>query len=59
MLERQRVGDGRDLFRIAAKHIDAGARLPGRVPLAEQVVGALARSMGRCPCSSASNGSRL
>ena len=38
VLERQRIGDGRHLFRIAAKHLDAGARLPGRVPFAEQVV---------------------
>ena len=38
VLERQRVGDGRDLFRIPAKDLDTGARLPGRVPLAEQVV---------------------
>ncbi|MCY4660887.1 MAG: hypothetical protein OXF93_13895 [Acidobacteria bacterium] len=38
VLERQRVGDGRHLFRIAAKHLDARARLPGRVPFAEQVV---------------------
>ena len=39
VLERQRVGDGRHLFRIAAKDLDARARLPGRVALAEQIVG--------------------
>ena len=38
VLERQGVGDGRHLFRIAAKHLNAGARLPGGVPLSEQVV---------------------
>ena len=38
VLERQRVSDGRHLFRIAAKHLEAGVRLPGRVPFAEQVV---------------------
>jgi len=36
--ERQRVGNGCHLFRIAAKDLDACARLPCGVPFAEQVV---------------------
>ena len=35
VLERQRVGDGRYLVRIPAEDVDALARLPGRVPLAD------------------------
>ena len=46
MLELQRVGDGHHLFRIAAKDLDARARLPGGVPLVEQIVGRYAARAG-------------
>ena len=39
VLERQRVGHGGDLVRITPKDFDALARLPGRVPLPEEVAG--------------------
>ena len=39
VLERQRVGYGGHLVRIAPKDLDALARLPGGVPLPEEVVG--------------------
>ena len=42
VLELERVGDGGHLVGIAAADLDAVAHLPGRVPLAEQVVGRLA-----------------
>ena len=38
VLEPQRVGDGGHLVGIAAEDLDPVAQLPGRVPLAEQVV---------------------
>ena len=47
MLERQRVGDGGHLMGIAAQHLDTLARLSGRVPLPEEVV-------GRVPCRTGS-----
>ena len=46
MLERQRVGHGGHLVRIAPKDLDALARLPGRVPLPEEVVGRVPRRAG-------------
>ncbi len=39
VLERQRVGHGGHFVRIPAQDLDAFARLPGRVPLPEEVVG--------------------
>ncbi len=39
VLERQRVGHGGHLVRITPKDFDALARLPGRVPLSEEVAG--------------------
>ncbi|MDE0357264.1 MAG: hypothetical protein OXN92_05925, partial [Gammaproteobacteria bacterium] len=38
VLELQRVGQGRHFVRIPAQDLDAFARLPGRVPLPEEVV---------------------
>jgi len=46
VLELQRVGDGGDSVGIAAADLDALARLAGRVPLAEQVVGGRLRRAG-------------
>ena len=46
VLELKRVGDGGHHVGIAAKHLDALARLPGGVPLAEQVVGRRAGRAG-------------
>ena len=46
VLERQRVRDGGHLVRIAPKDLDALARLPGRVPLAEEVASRLAGRSG-------------
>ena len=46
VLELQRVGHGSHLFRIAPKDLDALARLPGRVPLPEEVVGRVPRRAG-------------
>ena len=46
VLELQRVGDGGDHVGIAAEDRDALARLPGRVALAEQVVGRRAGRAG-------------
>ena len=46
VLELQRGGAGRHLLRIAAKHLDARARLPGRISLAEQIVGRCAGRAG-------------
>ena len=46
VLERQRVGHGGHLVRIAPKDLDALARLPGRVPLPEEVVGRVPRRAG-------------
>ena len=38
VLELQRVGDGRHHLRVPAEDIDALTQLPGRIPLAEQVI---------------------
>ena len=46
MLELQRVGDGGDHVGIAAANLDALARLPGRVPLAEEIVSRSLRRAG-------------
>ncbi len=39
VLEGKRVGDGGHHVRVPAQHLDALARLPGRVPLPEEVAG--------------------
>ena len=44
VLELQRVGDGRHHLRIPAEDVDAFTQLPGRVPLAEEVID---RRLGR------------
>jgi len=46
VLELQRVGQGGDFVRISPQHLDAFARLPGRVPLPEEVVGRAPRRSG-------------
>ncbi|MDE2763721.1 MAG: hypothetical protein OXK74_13205 [Gemmatimonadota bacterium] len=46
VLELQRVGQGGHFVRIPAQHLDAFARLPGRVPLPEEVVGRAPRRSG-------------
>ena len=46
VLELERVGHGGHLVRIAPKDLDALARLPGRVPLPEEVAGRLAGRSG-------------
>ena len=60
VLEGKRVGHGGHLVGISPEHFDAFARLPGRVPLSEEVVGRLPRRAGsareelnehRLPCS--------
>ena len=38
VLELQRVGDGRHHLRIPAEDVDALTQLPGRIPLAEEVI---------------------
>ncbi|MCY3843548.1 MAG: hypothetical protein OXH69_08390 [Acidobacteria bacterium] len=46
VLEVERVGDGGDRVGVAAANLDALAKLAGRVPLAEQVVGCGLRRAG-------------
>ena len=46
VLELQRVGDGGDHVGVAAPDLDALTHLPGRVPLAEQIVGRTFRRAG-------------
>ena len=46
VLELQRVGQGGHFVRIAPQNLDAFARLPGRVPLPEEVVGRGPRRSG-------------
>ncbi len=46
VLELQRVGHGGHFVRIPAQDLDAFARLPGRVPLPEEVVGRVPRRSG-------------
>ena len=43
VLEGKRIGHGGHLVGISPEHLDAFARLPGRVPLAEEVVGRVPR----------------
>ena len=38
VLELQRIGDGRHHLRVPAEDIDALTQLPGRIPLAEEVI---------------------
>ena len=38
VLELQRVGDGRHHLRVPAEDVDALTQLPGRIPLAEEVI---------------------
>ncbi len=42
MLEGKRIGHGGHLVGISPEHLDAFARLAGRVKLAEEVLGRLA-----------------
>ena len=60
VLEGKRIGHGGHLVGISPEHFDAFARLPGRVPLPEEVVGRVPRRAGpareelnehRLPCS--------
>ena len=46
VLEGKHIGHGGHLVGISPEHLDAFARLPGRVPLAEQVVGRVPRRTG-------------
>jgi len=46
VLELQRVGQGGHFVRVSPQNLDAFARLPGRVPLAEEVVGRAPRRSG-------------
>ena len=46
VLEGKRIGHGGHLVGISPEHLDAFARLPGRVKLAEQVLGRLAGRSG-------------
>ena len=46
VLEGKRIGHGGHLVGIAPEHLDAFTRLPGRVKLAEQVLGRLAGRSG-------------
>ncbi len=46
VLELQRVGQGGHVVRIPAQHLDAFARLPGRVQLPEEVFGRVPRRSG-------------
>ena len=52
VLELQRVGHRSHLVGISPQHLDAFARLTGRVPLAEEVA-------GRRPCRAGSTGEEL
>ena len=52
MLELQRVGHRSHLVGISPQHLDAFARLTGRVPLAEEVA-------GRRRCRAGSTGEEL
>jgi len=46
VLEGKRIGHGGHLVGIASEHLDAFARLPGRVNLPEEVLGRLAGRSG-------------
>ena len=46
VLEGKRIGHGGHLVRISPEHLDAFAGLPGRVKLAEEVLGRLAGRSG-------------
>ena len=46
VLEGKRIGHGGHLVGISPEHLDAFARLPGRVPLPEEVVGRVPRRAG-------------
>ena len=46
VLELQRVGQGRHFVRVSPQNLDTFARLPGRVPLPEEVVGRAPRRSG-------------
>jgi len=46
VLERKRIGHGGHLVGISPEHLDAFARLPGRVKLPEEVLGRLAGRSG-------------
>ena len=46
VLEGKHIGHGGHLMRISPQHFDVLARLPGRVPLPEQVVGRVPRRAG-------------
>ena len=46
MLEGKRIGHGGHLVGISPEHLDAFARLPGRVKLPEEVLGRLAGRSG-------------
>jgi len=46
VLEGKRIGHGGHLVGISPEHLDAFARLPGRVKLAEEVLGRLAGRSG-------------
>ena len=46
VLEVERVGDRGHHVRVAPQHLDALARLPGRVPLSEEVSGRVPRRAG-------------
>ena len=46
VLEGKRIGHGGHLVGISPEHLDAFARLPGRVKLAEEILGRLAGRSG-------------
>ena len=46
VLEGKRIGHGGHLVGVSSEHLDAFARLPGRVPLPEEVVGRAPRRAG-------------
>ena len=46
VLEGKRIGHGGHLVGVSPEHLDAFARLPGRVPLAKEVVGRVPRRAG-------------
>ena len=46
VLEGKRIGHGDHLVGVSSEHLDAFARLPGRVPLPEEVVGRAPRRAG-------------
>ena len=46
VLEGKRIGHGGHLVGISPEHLDAFARLPGRVPLTEEVAGRIPRRAG-------------